>query len=139
MSPAATWQGFLVRRSSWCFGQITSDLATWDVHPPLYFWTMHIVQRFTGVGKWVGPAFNLVCDTVSLLLLMAIGRRMFDSRSAGLAAAALWAFGPAVLAASWEARAYPLLVMIALGTTRTMVSILEGDQHRIGPWVLLRY
>jgi hypothetical protein len=53
--PARAWQSFWTPDRFWCFRNISTELAMNDIHPPLYFWCLHIVTSFLGVELTTGP------------------------------------------------------------------------------------
>lgn len=124
-STAATWISFTQPTARACFRTIAEDLATWDVHPPLYFWLLHVVVLVLGTAMWVGPLINVFLDSLSAWLLYGIGKRVFSSETAALSAVFLWLMSPAVIAASWEARSYPLLALLALWALRVTLDVAE--------------
>jgi uncharacterized membrane protein len=53
--PAARWQRFwTLDRAKLCFGAIGRGLAHTDLHPPLYFWLLHVWSLILGVGLTQG-------------------------------------------------------------------------------------
>lgn len=106
----------LYRADSLEFATVSQDMATTDIHPPLYFWLLHFLHWLTGgaatyTGFWLNLALAvLLGSTVFHLSWHALGTK----RSA-LAVTALWSLSPAVLVTVFEARHYDLLALCLLG------------------------
>jgi uncharacterized membrane protein len=49
--------------------QVTKDLASYDSHPPLYYWSVFLWQRCWGPSLNATRAFSLVCSVVTVLVL----------------------------------------------------------------------
>lgn len=78
-----------------------------DIHPPLYYWLLHL----WGEGLWIDVhprLLSTLAGTVSVPLVFAIGRRLFDSPTAA-AAALLTAVAPFQVFYGQEVRMYALL------------------------------
>ena len=60
-SKAARWKEFWKADKYFCFGLISSDLLQYDIHPPLYFWLLHIWTLIFGVHLWTGPSGSVSC------------------------------------------------------------------------------
>src|SRR5574342_1093609 len=57
--PAAAWKKFLQIDQRFCFKKIGLDLANTDIHPPLYFWLLHVWALPLGINLWTGPSLNI--------------------------------------------------------------------------------
>jgi hypothetical protein len=130
---AGEWRGFLQPAETCGFRTISNDIAQWDVHPPLYFWLLHLFVLVFGPQFWTGPLLNLFLDAGTAWLIFIIGRRAFDSDRLGVAASLIWLVSPAVLAASWEARTYPLVMLLSTGLFLIAASYaLSESRRRVG-------
>jgi uncharacterized membrane protein len=80
-------------------------------NPPLYYMLLHVSARFFGSSeyalRWVSTALNLI----TLALIYALARDLFDKR-VGLYAAALAACSALLWWASQEARMYTLMALL---------------------------
>jgi len=84
-----------------------------DIHPPVYFWLLHIWLRLLGFHQTVDPAslafgarlLSVVAAMIATVLLHPLSRR-FGSPPAGLVTVAIAGFVPFWLAESQEARMY---------------------------------
>ncbi len=91
--------------------QIARDAAN-DIHPPLYYWLLHLWTRLAGTSE---AGLRSLSALLGLLLVMAVallGRVMFD-RNIGLAAGFIAALAPFQVYYSQEARMYILLALEA--------------------------
>jgi len=66
---AADWQQYWHMQSFGCFGQIADGLVKTDIHPPLYFWLLHIWMNLFGVSIFTGLLLNLVFLAVAIIAL----------------------------------------------------------------------
>lgn len=57
---AREWQQFWRMESFGCFQQISQDLIEHDIHPPLYFWILHLWMTLFGVSLFTGLTLNLL-------------------------------------------------------------------------------
>jgi hypothetical protein len=112
---AADWQRLWVLDHPFCFARIARDLGLYDIHPPLYFWLLHLWLVAVGVTARAGPTLNLLLSVVTLLLVYRLGRDVADSPAAGIIAALVWGASRATLAITLAARPYELVAL--LGTT----------------------
>jgi hypothetical protein len=106
---ASKWQSFWAPGQFWVFSTIARDLATTDIHPPLYFWLLHVWCHVHGVVLSSGPLLNVPFHVVTVLAIFLACRLLSCSPWISATAGVLWLLsGPNLLAAS-EARQYSLL------------------------------
>jgi hypothetical protein len=96
------------------FKKIASDLTVTDIHPPLYFWLLHIVYKIIGFHLFTGLLINLVCTCFILILTYKIARELLKDSNAALVACLFWLLSPAVVQIDLEARHYQLFGLLAL-------------------------
>ena len=65
---ASDWKRFIQIEEKFCFKQISSDLARHDIHPPLYFWLLHLWSLIFGVHLWTGPSLNIMISIIAIPL-----------------------------------------------------------------------
>ncbi len=99
------------------FSQIAKDLASTDIHPPLYFWLLNVPLSFTGVGILPPILLNefLLLLQMFLLLFLAemlLGRRLRTGEASALAIVFLTLPGNLILLT--EARQYLLLNLLSV-------------------------
>lgn len=112
--PALEWKRFLQVEDRFCYGTISSDLATYDIHPPLYFWMLHSWSLLFGVELWTGPALNSILAALTILGLFGFARHLLRDDSQALLVAFTYALSPAIASVSIEARQYDLLALLAV-------------------------
>lgn len=93
------------------FRKIGHDLARHDVHPPVYFWLLHVWLFAVGTHLYSGPLLNAVLCMCTGLLLYGAGRVLLRSRPQAVAAVAVCLLCGPALRLSAEARHYDLLMM----------------------------
>jgi 4-amino-4-deoxy-L-arabinose transferase-like glycosyltransferase len=91
--------------------QIGRDAAH-DIHPPLYYWLLHLWTRVAGTGEVGLRSFSALLGALLVLTVGGVGRRLF-STGVGLAGAFIAALAPFQVYYSQEARMYILLALLA--------------------------
>jgi hypothetical protein len=82
-----------------------------DIHPPEYFYGLHIWTRFLGTSAFSGRMFSVCCCLLATALSYPLARSLAPGRRgrlAGLLALSLAAFSPYALAEAQETRMYTL-------------------------------
>lgn len=119
------WSGHVVSGS---FAEVIPRLIRDDIHPPLF----HLIQwpfpRIFSVDAGLRLPSAIV-GILSIPLIFAVGRRLFDER-VGLVAAALLALSPFAVHASREARFYSLLLFLSLLATFAFLRLRTRKDHR---------
>ncbi|UCE66072.1 MAG: glycosyltransferase family 39 protein [Candidatus Zixiibacteriota bacterium] len=111
---ASEWKRFLQVESRFCFKRIGSDLARYDIHPPLYFWLLHLWSLIFGIHLWTGPSLNILISVVAILLLYRLANLILKDRIEAALAAFVWALSPAVMGITCHARPYDLLALCTI-------------------------
>ena len=116
-----------------------ADLLTGRVrdlgNPPLYPALLHLWTSIFGVGDGAVRALSALFGTLTIPVLLAVGRKALPSNVA-VVGATLLAVSPFHLQMAQEARAYTLLAL--LGTLATFALLLATEApRRLGPWLLL--
>lgn len=136
--PAGEWQAWFSIETPFAFGQIGRDLAESDIHPPLYFWLLHVWTWLWGVHPWTGPTLNMLLQAVGAWGLFALARTTLADTQEALAVTFIWAVSPAVLTAVLEARQYGLLAVCTIFFVWMIVRIVNQPAGLAWlPWVLL--
>lgn len=86
-----------------------------DVHPPAYFWLLHIWLRLAGESEFSLRSLSTFFSLLSVALTFALGKRLYGS-AAGLAAAAFVTLNTFSIYYAQEARMYALLAAVAAGS-----------------------
>ncbi|MGB3485096.1 MAG: glycosyltransferase family 39 protein [Mycobacterium sp.] len=87
---AAQWQQYWQWRGLGCYGQISADLAHYDIHPPLYFWLLHTWFGVFGVSILSGLLLNLVILAVTVVVIYTTCRVLAVSRSVTFVVTLAW-------------------------------------------------
>jgi len=104
-----------------------------DTHPPLYYVLLHAWIHLFGESEIAVRSLSALIGLLMVPLLYAFARRLVDRNVAVLASALLAGSAFAVHAAQ-EARMYPLLGLLALGSWFSMLRAMESRKAR--DWAL---
>ena len=107
--PAAEWQAFWEPDQFGIFGEIVRGLNSTDIHPPFYFWILHIWSVIYGVKLSTGPLLNIPFHILICLMIYKLSRKHGFSSWISATAAILWMLSYSTLDASTETRQYSLL------------------------------
>jgi uncharacterized membrane protein len=69
----------------WAVRQSPLRMTLWtasDVHPPLYFWLLQLFVRLGGESEFAARFLSLVCGTLTVAALYALGKALLDRRIA---------------------------------------------------------
>ena len=127
--PAGDWQRFWQSNGLGGVSRIAPDLATYDVHPPLYFGLLHGWLAVLGTSVWAGRALNLVFAALTVLSIFGLARALGFARIEGALAALVWAVSPAVVSISSIVRHYDL---VALTTVLLVWGLVRASAPRPG-------
>ncbi len=123
----------LVHRS---FGGMLSHLSESESAPPLYYVLVWLWTKVFGIGALGFRSFSALIGTLTIPVMYCAGRRM--SPRAGLWAAALTAFNPAMYYYSQEARAYGLLILCSAAAFVLWQRALEQpDRRNLALWAAM--
>ncbi len=106
---ASQWKRFVRVEKPLCFTTIGADLSKHDIHPPLYFWLLHLWVACFGTEVWSGPTLNILLGLLSTVLLFGLTRDLLGRSTQAAIVALLWNISAGVLAAAFFARPYELL------------------------------
>jgi len=118
-------EGFSVYLAGMSLGEITARTAS-DIHPPLYYYLLHLWLGPFGDSEFVLRFFSLIFGLLTVPLIHALGRRLLGTAS-GLLAALLLAISPLYLWYSQEARMYTLVTFLCLLSSYLLLRALEGE------------
>lgn len=127
--PAAEWKQYLSLEKPFCFNQIRQGLTQSDVHPPLYFWLLHLWVVAVGVQLWTGPALNILIANFAILALFMLARDVLRNGREALLVVVSYAFNPSIVLISKEARQYDLLILfliLSVWLTHTVIKNQAG-------------
>jgi uncharacterized membrane protein len=123
-APAQTWQAYWTPERFPRFQQIGRDLARYDIHPPLYFWLLHIWVQVTGVKLSAGPLLNAVLLLLAAWIIALACRLAQCSRGASALAAVMWLLSGATLSTAGETRQYCLLALAVAALAASLMLFL---------------
>ncbi|MES2560590.1 MAG: glycosyltransferase family 39 protein [Bacteroidota bacterium] len=109
-----TWTNLLSINEPYCFQRIANELSLSDLHPPLYFWLLHVYLLKFGYSLSAGVLLNIVLHLLSLVALFSLTRKLSFTPVAAATICILWALSPAALSVDFYARQYALLGLIHL-------------------------
>lgn len=112
--PAAQWQSFTRVDRPLPLLTIARDLGHHDIHPPVYFWLLHVWSLLVGIDLWTGPALNLVLHALTGMVLWRLTRHLVGSTVAAWATVAVWASLPAVAETVASTRQYSLAALLSV-------------------------
>lgn len=119
-------QRFYDRPATLEFHTVALDMAMYDVHPPLYFWLLHIIHVFWGTSIITGALLNTGFGVLLALLVHRLALRTLREQHLALAATVIWYLSPAVVQIDLEARPYQLLALLAITSLLLQQDLLRG-------------
>ena len=105
---ASRWQAYTRIDDPLPLLRIAQDLGHHDIHPPLYFWVLHVWALLVGVHLWTGPALNMLLHVVTAVVLWRMARRVFGAALPAWAVTGIWATLPAVAQTVVSTRQYSM-------------------------------
>ena len=111
-----------------------SSVVAWaagDIHPPLYYLVLHFWLRL-GDSEFVLRALSAVWGTITVGLVYAVARELFDSRVA-LLSALLLAVSPLHVWYSQETRMYAMVTALSLLSSYFLLLALQ--RKKAGYWL----
>ena len=111
---AADIHAYYAQPGSLQFVTVAKDLALYDIHPPLYFWTLHAIHFANGMDIRNGPLLNLALTLLLLVLLYRTALEILGEPLHALSCCTIWFLSPAVVSIDLEARHYQLFALLAL-------------------------
>lgn len=111
---ASKWKQFWSQPDYLQFEQIKYDLAHYDIHPPLYFWTLHIWTNILGVDLSTGPLLNVFFHVIITLLIFYISIKLKCSPIISTAVSLLWLINGTIIETATQTRQYSLFTISSL-------------------------
>lgn len=109
--------------------QISRDAAN-DIHPPLYYWLLHLWTRVFGTSETGLRALSAVLGVLLVVVVSRLGRHAANSAT-GLAAAFVAALSPFQIYYSQETRMYMLLALEAAVSMLLFCWFVGQEDHRL--------
>ena len=140
--PGSYWKQFVrIVEKPFCLDQIAVGLANYDIHPPLYFWLLHLWLLAVGPHTWSGPLLNVFIALLATGCVIGLARQVLDDRREVIILTLTYVFSPSILLISLEARQYDLLafwsVLLVWQTINYQRSSLAGSNPRLSVAIAL--
>ncbi|PDW01513.1 glycosyltransferase family 39 protein [Candidatus Viridilinea mediisalina] len=100
---------------------ILTSISDYSVHPPFYYLSLHFWMQLFADDLFTIRVFSVLTSTLCVPLIYRLGQQLANSK-VGLMAAALLAISPFQIFHSQQARMYPMLTLLVLLTTLTLLS-----------------
>jgi len=107
-----------------------AHLTSFDRHPPLYYYFLHIWMKLFGTSDFALRSLSLVFGVLAIPMIYLLGRRLFNEE-VGLISALILAISPFNVEYSQEVRMYSLLLFLALLSMYFFVRFLERDSRAV--------
>jgi hypothetical protein len=124
------WQQYWQLGSPWCFGQIESDMVHYDIHPPFYFWVLHIWFVLFGVSLVSGLALNLLVVCLTAVIIYVTCRVLAVSSTLSFLATLAWTVSLPSRTAISVIRQYSLFTMLTAALLLLAILWLQTKQSR---------
>ncbi|MBI5957018.1 MAG: glycosyltransferase family 39 protein [Chloroflexi bacterium] len=121
-------EGFSAFLSQQGLAEITARTAA-DIHPPLYYYLLHLWIPLAGDGEFALRFPSAVFGVLSVPLFYQVGRRLFGNQI-GLLSALMATLSPFYVWYSQEARMYTLVTLLGLCSSYLLLRLLEGYAAR---------
>ena len=112
-------------KKPFCFSKIGFDIAHYDIHPPLYFWILHVWILIVGVHTWSGPVLNILISMINIIILFGFAKYILDNSKDAIYVAYTYALSPAVIFTSLDARQYDLFALFTIIFTWQIIKFLN--------------
>jgi len=125
-------EGLSVAFASRPLPQLIETLIREDLHPPLYYLSLHFWMALVGHSEFAVRYLSVGLGVLLVALTFATARTLYPQRQAlvvALPAAALVAFSPFLLYYSQEARMYMLAANFALAAVITLLKGVAPVEH----------
>lgn len=136
-TPSGLWTNAGVWQLYWkpnpekvlCFRTIAKDLATTDIHPPLYFWLLHIWLHIFGSGIISAAFLNIVFLVLTTVVILTTCKALNLPHYVSVVTALLWLLSPSTLEVVNTIRHYSLFAFsTSLLTLSLVLYYKEGRQ-----------
>ena len=139
--PAREWQAYTRIERPLPLLTIARDLGHHDIHPPVYFWLLHMWSLMVGVHLWTGPALNLVLHALTAFVLWRLARRVTGSPWLAWGVTGVWGTLPAVVETAGSTRQYSLAALFSVLLVSAFLRAREHPSPRtllaVGAWTAL--
>jgi len=102
----------------------------WEMHPPLHYYFLHFWFVIFGRSEGSGHSSSIFLNVLAATALYFLGKEIFRSRLAGLAAADLYAWSPLFCFYGVWARMYTMLILLATLSFILFLRLLKATGRR---------
>lgn len=127
---AGEWKKLWTPDEKFCFRTIGRDIAELDIHPPLYFWFLHVWLLAFGTSTIAGPLLNLMLFSVVFCMVVITGMKFLDSFRLAICSAIVWGVSPSVLEYVKEARQYTLLALFTIIMLYLVLTLIQSKKPK---------
>lgn len=110
-----------------------ADHTARDIHPPGYYWLLHIWLRLTGESEFALRALSALASVLAVAFTGAIGSRVFGP-GVGLLAALFTTLNTFSIYYAQEARMYALLALWSAAAFWALVHLIQAQEAGRSPW-----
>ena len=103
-------------------------MVTYDRHPPLYFWALHIIILIFGPGLFAPILFNIIISWLSAYFLFLLTQRFLKENDKAAWVTAVWFISAGAIASSKMVRQYELLALFTMAYVYMGWPLLEDKQ-----------
>lgn len=129
--PVAEWKKLWTPGCTLCFKKIQSDLMDYDLHPPFYFWLLHLFILIFGVHMWTGLVLNLVIEIMTAIILYRFAFQVLKSKEKAWISIILWGFFPSTIDTFMSIRQYSLFVFFSLLLIYSVSIFITNEKNKI--------
>ena len=112
------------------FRQIRYDLSHGDLHPPLYFWILHIWSSFQSVNAHTGPQLSLLFYSITAILIFLICLSLKCRPYIATSMSILWLLNGSIVSVALETRQYGLLSLVSSLYLLSMILFLQKKTNK---------
>jgi hypothetical protein len=112
----SAWQSFWQSSDTFGFAAISNSLAATDIHPPGYFWLLHVWALAFGMTPASSIWLNVVLAVLTGLALFGLAGWAFRDPLFGALVVCVWALAGPTVGVSLVARQYGLLALVSVLT-----------------------
>lgn len=125
---ASQWQSFWTPSEFGVFEKISHDLAFYDIHPPLYFWALHVWTSIMGVYLSTGPLLNIIFLIVAMIFIYLTSIELRCTPWSATIASLVWFLSGSTLSAGIVVRQYSLLGLAVAFYFFSLMKFLNAKQ-----------
>jgi len=126
----SAWRDQIEIDKPWNFREIGTELARFDLHPPLYFWLLHVAGLVSGgLSPRTGGAANTLLHVLGMLAMFSLVKRTTRQAGWALLPVGVWSFASTTIATTYVARQYELLGVIGITAALLLVRLFGADRR----------